>query len=90
MLISEVRVPGGGINCVNCHDVHGSVNPNGATYHEIGYLHSSPDPTNRLGTMTDAAYDEFQNYLGQYPTYCAWNCHAIQGPNKAWYAPIVE
>ena len=78
-----------GLTCVNCHDVHGSSNPYGATYREMGYQHSEPDATNRTGKMTDAAY--LSNLLDEHPTYCgAWNCHPIQGQTKAWYYPIVE
>jgi hypothetical protein len=77
-----------GINCVNCHDVHGSANPFGATYEELGYFHEFPDGTNILGRMTGAAYVTGQ--LEVYPSYCAWNCHLVQGPTRAWYYPIVE
>lgn len=79
---------GAGIVCVNCHDVHGSSNPYGATYDEIGYSHVVPDATNRIGIMTDNAYNT--NQLEAYPTYCAFNCHYVQGPTRAWYYPIVE
>jgi hypothetical protein len=89
-LISDFRGTGvtSGTNCVNCHDVHGSSIPYGATYVEIGYSNLFPDSTNKLGMMTDNAYNT--NQLEVYPTYCTFNCHVIQGPTKAWYYPIIE
>jgi len=89
--ISDYRGTGTftGINCVNCHDVHGSTTPYGALYSEIGYSHVFPDATNILGKMTDNAY--LLNQLNYYPTYCAgFNCHPMQGPTRAWYYPIQE
>jgi hypothetical protein len=78
-----------GINCVNCHDVHGSSIPYGATYVEMIYSHSFPDATNRLAKMTDAAYTS--NLLDFHPTYCStFNCHPVQEPTKAWFYPITE
>ncbi len=77
------------IICVNCHDVHGSSTSYGAIYDEIGYYHFG-DGTNILGQMLPAAYDQNQNYLGIYPTYCAFNCHHVQETTKAWFSPIVE
>ena len=59
-----------------------------ATYDEIGYLHVSPGGANLLGVMNDDAYNT--SLLNIYPTYCAFNCHSIQGPSRAWYYPIVE
>jgi hypothetical protein len=81
---------GTGIVCVNCHDVHGSSNPYGATYSEMGYSHIFPDAINIVGMMTGSAYNATQNTLDGYPTYCAFNCHSVQGPTRAWYYPIVE
>jgi predicted CxxxxCH...CXXCH cytochrome family protein len=88
--ISDFRGTGTttGVNCVNCHDVHGSPISYGATYAEMGYVNEFPDATNRLGRMSDSAY--LPNQLELYPTYCAFNCHGIQGPTRAWYYPIVE
>jgi hypothetical protein len=80
--------PLNGINCVNCHNVHGSANPFGATYEELGYAHIFPDATNVIGRMTAGAYVTDQ--LEQYPSYCAWTCHTVQGPTKAWFHPIAE
>jgi predicted CxxxxCH...CXXCH cytochrome family protein len=78
-----------GINCVNCHDVHGSMTPSGALYDEIGYTHVFPDAVNILGKMTDNAY--LLNQLDLHPTYCAgFNCHPMQGPTRAWFSPITE
>lgn len=79
-----------GIHCVNCHDVHGSTIPYGAVYDEIGYYHDILDGgSNRLGKMTDAAYNS--PLLSDHPTYCTFfNCHPAQGPSKAWYYPITE
>jgi hypothetical protein len=90
ILISDFRGTGvtSGTNCVNCHDVHGSSIPYGATYVEIGYSNLFPDSTNKLGMMTDNAYNT--NQLEVYPTYCTFNCHVMQGPTKAWYYPIIE
>jgi predicted CxxxxCH...CXXCH cytochrome family protein len=90
LTISDFRGTGvwSGINCVNCHDVHGSPAPYGALYAEMGYANIFPDPTNRLGQMTDAAYST--NLLYYNPTYCAFNCHNVQGPTRAWYYPINE
>jgi len=91
ILISDFRGTGAtsGVNCVNCHDVHGSSIPYGATYNEMGYTNLFPDATNRLGKMTDNAY--LTNQLDVHPTFCAgFNCHPMQGPTRAWYYPIVE
>jgi hypothetical protein len=90
ILTSDFRGTGAttGINCVNCHDVHGSPTPYGATYAEMGYVNEFPDAMNRLGRMSDSAY--LTDQLELYPTYCAFNCHSIQGPTRAWYYPIVE
>jgi hypothetical protein len=91
LMISDFRGTGvsSGINCVSCHDVHGSTTSYGALYDEIGYSHVFPDSTNILGKMTDNAY--LLNQLDYYPTYCAgFNCHAMQGPTRAWYYPIQE
>jgi hypothetical protein len=75
---------GSGVNCVNCHNVHGSTIEYGATYDEMGYINNT-DGTNIWGEMTAAA-----SSLGNFPTYCAFNCHSYQGATKAWFSPIVE
>lgn len=79
--------------CANCHDVHGSGTQYGAVYDELGYFHFGVAP-NMLGQMRADAYDRYQNYLGNYPTYCALNCHPVQSfakePTEAWFYPIVE
>jgi hypothetical protein len=89
--ISDFRGTGvwSGVNCVNCHDVHGSTTPYGALYDEIGYTNMFPDATNAYGRMRDEAY---LDYLleDNHPTYCAFNCHYQQGLTRAWYRPITE
>jgi hypothetical protein len=89
--ISDFRGTGvwSGVNCVNCHDVHGSTTPYGAVYDEIGYTNMFPDATNAYGRMRDEAY---LDYLleDNHPTYCAFNCHYQQGLTRAWYRPITE
>ena len=80
-----------GINCINCHDVHGSATPFGAVYDEIGYTNIFPDGTNILGKMSDAAYGPL--FLDNNPTYCGiFNCHGGfgMGITNAWFEPIVE
>jgi hypothetical protein len=82
-----------GITCVNCHDVHGSNTPYGAVYDEIGYTNVFPDAINAYGKMRDEAYIDYSpapNLLDNHPTYCAFNCHPVQGPTKAWFSPINE
>ncbi len=83
-----------GINCVNCHDVHGSSTSYGAVYDEMGYKHNLPYGANLnlCAQMKAEAYDQSQNYLANYPTYCAFNCHPVQGPmpTKAWFFPLTE
>ncbi len=89
------------IGCISCHDVHGSSNVHGATYAEIGYSYSDcslyPGPGSGictalgpelLGAMTDSAYNT--TLLDNSPTFCAFNCHSIQGPTKAWFEPLAE
>ena len=91
LLISDFRGTGTitGINCVNCHDVHGSLTPYGALYDEIGYSHVFPDAVNILGQMTDNAY--LTDQLDFYPTYCAgFNCHPMMEKTRAWFFPISE
>jgi hypothetical protein len=75
------------IICVNCHDVHGSNIQFGAVYDEIGYFNFSLAP-DILGQMTAAAYSTA--LLKNNPTYCAFNCHPVQGETRAWFSPIVE
>ena len=80
-----------GINCINCHDVHGSATPYGTVYDEIGYTNIIPDGTNVLGKMADAAYGPL--FLDNNPTYCGiFNCHGGfgMGITNAWFEPIVE
>ncbi len=77
-----------GINCVNCHDVHGSSTPYGAVYDELAYSNTTTLGNNIIGQMVYSAYTT--TLLEAYPTYCAFNCHTIQGPTKAWFSPIVE
>lgn len=88
--ISDFRGTGAttGINCVSCHDVHGSSTIFGALYDEIGYSHEFPDAINILGKMTDGSYLSTQ--LEGYPTYCAFNCHSVIGQSRAWFYPITE
>jgi hypothetical protein len=93
--ISDFRGSGAtsGVNCVNCHDVHGSNTPYGAVYDEIGYTNVFPDAINAYGKMRDEAYMDYSpapNLLDNHPTYCAFNCHPFQGPTKAWFYPIAE
>lgn len=89
------------VTCISCHDVHGSSNPFGATYHELGYVHSdctlypgagsgicTSFGPEQIGRMADSAYDT--NQLNAYPAFCAFNCHSIQGSTKAWYDPLLE
>jgi hypothetical protein len=73
--------------CINCHDVHGSGNLYGATYDEMGYTNFN-DGTNILGSMSSNAYNTA--LLDGYPTYCAFNCHTVQGPTRAWISPLGE
>ncbi len=77
-----------GINCVNCHDVHGSSIPCGAVYEELAYSNTTTLGNNSIGEMVYSAYTT--TLLEDYPSYCSFNCHAIQGPTKAWFSPIVE
>ncbi len=76
-----------GINCVNCHDVHGSSGPFGAVYDELAYSNTTI-LGNTIGEMVYSAY--VTTLLEGYPSYCSFNCHAIQGPTRAWFYPIVE
>ncbi len=91
MAASDFRGTGAsaGINCVNCHDVHGSATIYGAVYDEMGYINDSSDPPNILGYMANIAYTD-SNYLAAYPTYCGFNCHSVQGFTNAWFEPIIE
>ncbi len=86
---------GKNLSCVNCHDVHGSDNPNGAVYDEIGYARVDGF-WGSYGKLPDLIPD-----LDQYPAYCAYNCHNadqylhqdkmdLKPPNKAWFDPITE
>ncbi len=77
-----------GINCVNCHDVHGSSGPYGAVYDELAYGNTTTLGNNIIGEMVYSAYTT--TLLEGYPTYCSFNCHTIQGPTKAWFYPIAE
>jgi len=77
-----------GITCVNCHDVHGSSIPYGAVYQELSYSNTTTLGNNIIGEMTYSAYTT--TLLEDYPTYCSFNCHTIQGPTKAWFSPISE
>jgi hypothetical protein len=77
-----------GINCVNCHDVHGSGLPYGAVYDELAYGNTTTLGDNVIGEMVYSAYTT--TLLEDYPTYCAFNCHSIQGPTRAWFSPINE
>lgn len=77
-----------GIVCVNCHDVHGSNTPYGAVYDELAYSNTTTLGNNSIGEMVYSAYTT--TLLENYPTYCSFNCHAIQGPTKAWFYPIQE
>lgn len=76
-----------GINCVNCHDVHGSSVPYGAVYDELAYSNTTTG-NNIIGEMVSSAYTT--TMLQGNPTYCSFNCHYVQGPTKAWFSPIVE
>jgi hypothetical protein len=77
-----------GINCVNCHDVHGSNDPFGAVYDELAYSNTTTLGNDVIGEMVYSAYTT--TLLESYPTYCSFNCHVIQGPTKAWFSPVVE
>jgi hypothetical protein len=89
LLISDFRGTGvtSGINCVNCHDVHGSNTPYGAVYDEMGYTNFG-DGTNLVGQMTLSAYST--TLLDNHPFYCAFNCHPVQDVTRAWFYPITE
>jgi len=77
-----------GITCVNCHDVHGSNTPYGAVYDELAYSNTLTLGNDIYGQMIISAYTT--TLLDNYPTYCAFNCHSVQGPTKAWFYPITE
>jgi hypothetical protein len=77
-----------GITCVNCHDVHGSSFPYSALYDELAYSSTTTLGNNMIGEMVYSAYTT--TLLEDYPTYCSFNCHTIQGPTKAWFSPLVE
>jgi hypothetical protein len=89
LLISDFRGSGAtsGINCVNCHDVHGSNTIYGAVYDEMGYTNFG-DGTNLVGQMTLSAYST--TLLDNHPFYCTFNCHTVQDVTKAWFYPITE
>jgi hypothetical protein len=81
-----------GITCVNCHDVHGSNIQYGGVYDELAYTNTTT-AGNIYSQMTLSAYYDYPgnlNYLSNYPTYCSFNCHHVQGETRAWYYPITE
>ncbi len=79
-----------GIVCINCHDVHGSNTASGAVYDEMGYGNLAFG-VNVVGQMSAQSYSYSDpGYLTNNPTYCAFNCHRVQGPTKAWFHPITE
>jgi predicted CxxxxCH...CXXCH cytochrome family protein len=73
-----------GISCTACHSVHGSNTQFGMVYDSVLYGHT----TVALDTFSMMSVD-FAT-LNQYPTYCAFNCHDIQGTTHGWFEPANE
>jgi hypothetical protein len=72
------------ILCSNCHSVHGSNTAFGSVHDALVYTHST-DGTNTWGNIGMTL-----SQMGNYPTYCGFNCHGAMGPTKAWFDPITE
>jgi predicted CxxxxCH...CXXCH cytochrome family protein len=73
------------INCISCHNVHGSDTQYGWVYDEIGYIH---------GIVGSDQYGQPNNYTqlgnGVYPMSCTTNCHINAGLTHNWFEPPDE
>lgn len=74
------------IQCVSCHNVHGSNTQNGWVYDEMQYNHYTGEGSDLYGTMDIPSYSNLSNY----PINCTFNCHSFQGKTYNWYEPSNE
>lgn len=79
------------VNCLSCHNVHGSNTQWGWVYDELQYNHYSGTGSDQYGKI-GGNLDSLTNY----PTNCAYNCHTIMRdydgvyPTYNWFEPAGE
>ncbi|MDP2157386.1 MAG: hypothetical protein Q8K68_06730, partial [Nitrospirota bacterium] len=74
------------MNCIACHNVHGSNTVSGWAYDEIQYNRHTGTGSDQYGTIDAANY----TILSNYPTNCTFNCHSVQGKTHNWFEPPGE
>jgi hypothetical protein len=77
---------GSSINCISCHDVHGSNTQRGWLYDQLQYMHYAGEPGDQYGTMDAQDYSTFSSY----PANCTFNCHELMEKTFNWYEPSGE
>ncbi|MEW6713765.1 MAG: hypothetical protein AB1306_01570, partial [Nitrospirota bacterium] len=72
------------IQCIACHNVHGS-NTQWGWVHDTMQFNHYTEGADQYGKI-DAA----MSVLSNYPTSCAFDCHSIQGITHSWFEPANE
>lgn len=73
------------IQCIACHNVHGSNTQWGSVHDEFVFGHFSGAGLDQYG-MIGAPMSSLSNY----PFSCSFNCHTFMGTTHSWFAPPNE
>jgi len=78
-----------GVNCITCHDMHGSDTQWGWVYDEIQLRHYAGEGSDEYAVMEHLYIDV--KTMSYYPVSCSFNCHAVLTPvSHMWFEPPNE
>jgi hypothetical protein len=77
------------INCLSCHNVHGSNTESGWVYDEMAYTHYTGAGSDQYGSMNIDMLN-LDPTIEAYPVNCINSCHGILGKTYNWFEPSGE